>query len=119
MFIKNMHGVDTIFIFPEEFDDIEFLILNHLHAFNIHSPVCYDAARAVYYLDLEEADKENMKALLKTCQIVARNTPESTLYEWSSVHNRFRLMRSYKYYDANIDALITFLSKEKEKKKNG
>ena len=52
MFIENVNGVDTIYIFPEEYDDIDYLILRRLHAFNIHSSVWYDAARAVYSLAL-------------------------------------------------------------------
>lgn len=114
MFIENVHGIDTIFIFPEEFDDISFLILNHLHAFNMHSPVLYDAARAVYFLELEGTGKENMKHLLQTCLKVVGNTSESALLEWSPVHNRFRLMRSFRYYVDDIEDLITFLAKEQE-----
>lgn len=26
MFIENVNGVDTIYIFPEEYDDIDYLI---------------------------------------------------------------------------------------------
>lgn len=114
MFIKSVNGVDTIFIYPEEIDDIEYLILSHLYAFNIHSTVWYDAAIAVYSLAVKKEDKENMITLLKKCQRAARSTPVSALYGWSPVHNRFRLMRSYKYYDAAIDDLIAFLSKEEE-----
>lgn len=50
MFIKNVNGVDTIYIFPEEYDDIDYLILSRLHAFHIHSSVWCDAVTAVYSL---------------------------------------------------------------------
>ena len=95
MFIRNVNGVDTIYIFPEEYDDIDYLILSRLHAFNIHSSVWYDAAIAVYSLALEGADKENMKHLLQKCLKVAGSTPESEMLAWSSVYNRFRLMRPF------------------------
>lgn len=115
MFIENVNGVDTIYIFPEEYDDIDYLILSRLHAFNIHSSVWYDAARAVYSLALKGDDKENMKHLLQKCLKVAGRMPDREFLGWSPVHNRFRLIRSFRYYAGAIEDLIAFLEKEKNK----
>ncbi len=113
MFIKNVNGVDTIYIFPEEYDDIDYLILSRLHAFHIHSSVWCDAATAVYSLALKGDDKENMKHLLHKCLKVAGSTPDSEMLAWSPVHNRFRLMRPFRFYAGAIEDIIAFLEKEK------
>ena len=103
------------FLFPEEYDDIDYLILSRLHAFHIHSSVWCDAATAVYSLALKGDDKENMKHLLQKCLKVAGSTPDSEMLAWSPVHNRFRLMRSFRYYAGAIEDIIDFLEKEKNK----
>lgn len=59
--------------------------------------------------------KDDEQEYPNKCLKVAGSTPDSEMLAWSPVHNRFRLMRSFRYYAGAIEDIIDFLEKEKNK----
>lgn len=110
MFIQDMYGTPTLFIFPREIEDVHYILLDRISCFAApRRRIPYDAARAVYMYEIPDEEKDRVVWLLKAAKKAFATTPEEAQLDWSRQWGRFRMTMPFRYYEHDVDEVIKFL----------